>query len=431
MKHPNFFVYRPRPERTLPLIVHLPHVGAWMPGPARDTFVATEQEVEALMDAMFDHGASQVFWPALHYGATLFVNKTARIVYDPERFEDDEQEPMSRHGLGMVYTRLLDGRPLRRPDPHGRDRREIIQRLHRPYVKEFEDLVDEYLERFGEVWILDGHTYPDHPLPFEDPTAERPVVCLGYESQQRAQPEAVRWFHYFEEFFDPFRTRPDTRSVLPNTPFAGSYVPPRHRDDPRVHSLMIELNRSSLRMLSGEVCPAGPCVEEVMKRFLGWQASFIARRLGIERRPWPKPLAAGAAVMQTCRESLGARSRVGDLIDGLRCHIDFVDAFLAGVDHHHIEDCWLARVEVPEPTLRRTGDAPHYAMIDKWTCMARWHGRIEVEILDAPEVVYHGCESFDEEVDWSRRHESREWTAWTLKSLRDAGVLDEDGNFNL
>ncbi len=93
MERQPFTIYRPRPERTIPLIVHLPHVGRHIPQDVLDDFRAPRGDIDDLMDAMYDHDADRVFWSALHYGGTLFVNNTARIVYDPSGSRTTRRSP--------------------------------------------------------------------------------------------------------------------------------------------------------------------------------------------------------------------------------------------------------------------------------------------------------------------------------------------------
>ncbi len=85
--------------------------------------------------------------------------------------------------------------------------------------------------------IIDLHSYPAAPSGFEDPTAERPALCIGTDPVHTPTwlSDAVR---------NAFASLLEIDQIAENTPYSGSYVPLRHygRDD-RVSSVMIELRR--------------------------------------------------------------------------------------------------------------------------------------------------------------------------------------------
>jgi N-formylglutamate amidohydrolase len=95
--------------------------------------------------------------------------------------------------------------------------------------------VTEAVDRHGRALVLDAHSFPSSPFPFEDPSLARPDVCLGFEAP-----------HVPGELVAALGARCRDRglSVAHNEPFAGSYVPlSRYGRDARVGSVMVELNR--------------------------------------------------------------------------------------------------------------------------------------------------------------------------------------------
>jgi N-formylglutamate deformylase len=98
------------------------------------------------------------------------------------------------------------------------------------------EAVDALLADQGRCVIIDLHSYPRDPLPYElDQTARRPAVCLGTDE-----------FHTPEHLLDvtiaAFTPLNDDLAI--DTPFAGTYVPIAHYGhDRRVTSIMIELRR--------------------------------------------------------------------------------------------------------------------------------------------------------------------------------------------
>jgi len=207
-----------------------------VPARWRREIVLDDAALQNELVAMTDHHTDALFAAACtEAGGVAFVNRVSRLVCDPERFESDELEEMSKKGMGAVYTLTSEGQPLRPPGYSAQSREAVLAELFRPYAKALEQQVDAQLERFGRCLLVDGHSFPSRPLPYEDASLERPDLCLGV---------------------DPFHTPPSLVDALEraaqrigwqvavNSPFAGSYVPTKHFGvDARVSSVMIEVNR--------------------------------------------------------------------------------------------------------------------------------------------------------------------------------------------
>lgn len=113
------------------------------------------------------------------YRPWSFVNALSRLVVDPERFPDD-REVMNMVGMGAVYTRTSTGESLRADDAE--QRAELITTFFDPYARALADLVDARLEATGRALIIDIHSYPRDPNPYElRPHDPRPEVCLGFD----------------------------------------------------------------------------------------------------------------------------------------------------------------------------------------------------------------------------------------------------------
>jgi N-formylglutamate amidohydrolase len=93
-------------------------------------------------------------------------------------------------------------------------------------------LVDDRLTATGRAVIIDVHSYPALPLPYElHGTAPRPPVCLGTDPGHTPSALIVAAKAAFPE-------------AAENTPFAGCYVPlPHHGRTRAVTALMVEIRR--------------------------------------------------------------------------------------------------------------------------------------------------------------------------------------------
>src|SRR5204862_3307418 len=103
----------------------------------------------------------------------------SRLVVDPERFPDDELEPMAVKGMGAVYTATTDGAPLRGP-LDASERAELLGRFYEPHHAALEAAADAALTATGGCLLVDCHSFPDDPLPSDlNQEQPRPEICIG------------------------------------------------------------------------------------------------------------------------------------------------------------------------------------------------------------------------------------------------------------
>jgi N-formylglutamate deformylase len=218
------------------IVVHVPHAGTRVPAEVRVGIDLGDddlrREVELMADAGTDLLAASALYP-LPAGPSMVVNRLSRLVVDPERFVDGTEE-LDAVGMGAVYTRTHDGRALRRDD--AAERQALIDRYFAPYTAAMESTIGTVLDRHDRCTILDLHSYPRAPLPYElRPDADRPEVCIGTDPEHTPPALAALAAEVFAEH--GFETGV-------NLPFAGAYVPaPFHRTDLRVRSVMVEVRR--------------------------------------------------------------------------------------------------------------------------------------------------------------------------------------------
>jgi N-formylglutamate amidohydrolase len=236
-------------QGSSPLVVHVPHSSTWLPDAERRGLLLDDAALEAELRSMTDWHTDRIALDALNakgLSGKVFVNNVSRLVVDPERFPDDT-EPMETIGMGPVYRVASDLSPLRHPGPVERER--LLDAYFFPYGRAFTGLVDQTLADFGEVVILDLHSFPSLPLPYEvDQAALRPGICVGTDAYHTS-PDLI------EAAFDVFTDMPG--GVAENSPFSGTYVPLKHwRQTPTVRSMMIEVRRDLY-----QIEPGGPVHE--------------------------------------------------------------------------------------------------------------------------------------------------------------------------
>ncbi|MFV2062167.1 MAG: N-formylglutamate amidohydrolase [Chloroflexota bacterium] len=228
-----FEVISPSGPRT-PVVAHIPHASTLVPAPVRDEIILDDAAVEQEVIHLTDWFTDDLFAFIGVGGGTMFVNRLSGLVFDPERFLDDADEPAAAYGQGVVYTHGSHGRRLR--DDSAALRSARIEALYRPYHAALDGVVAGLLESFGGCTVIDCHSFPSMPLPSEfDQSPERPDICIGTDGMHtpRQLAEAMVSAFTAEGF-----------SVKRDSPFAGTFVPSGyyHRDA-RVRSVMIEVRR--------------------------------------------------------------------------------------------------------------------------------------------------------------------------------------------
>jgi N-formylglutamate amidohydrolase len=143
---------------------------------------------------------------------------------------------MTAVGMGVVYARTSGGIPLRRPLAAA-EREQLLARHYHPHHKLLLEAVDASLRDHGRCLVLDGHSFPSAPLPYElDQSPQRAEICIGTDDFHTPGWVAA----VFTEVF-----RQAGFTVALNRPFAGAIVPLEHyRRERRLTSIMIEINRA-------------------------------------------------------------------------------------------------------------------------------------------------------------------------------------------
>ena len=206
------------------IILHIPHASTVLPN--KVAFLLGAENLAYEVDAMTDHHTDQLFDLS---GARRCVFPVSRLVVDPERFIEDSMESV---GMGVVYTHTAAGEALRAISEI--DRLALINSYYHPHHTALTRMADECLEKHNQCLIIDCHSFPAQPLPYEN-DLNRPDICIGTDAFH-TQPELeATLVNSFQEY---------GYSVAINSPFAGSLVPiDFYRKEPRVQSIMVELNR--------------------------------------------------------------------------------------------------------------------------------------------------------------------------------------------
>lgn len=222
------------------IVVHVPHSATLIPGGVRAQFVLDDEELADELLCMTDWYVDELF--ALPVSeARAVVYPVSRLVCDPERFESDSEEPMAQRGMGVIYTATHDLGELR-TRPTAAEREDLLERYYRPHHRRLTEAVAQVLRSEGECLIVDAHSFPSLPLPYEfdqgpagSQPRQRPAICLGTDDYHTPPALRAAALAAFSARFD---------SVRCDQPFSGALVPAAYwHQEPRVHSIMVEVRR--------------------------------------------------------------------------------------------------------------------------------------------------------------------------------------------
>jgi N-formylglutamate amidohydrolase len=194
-----------------------------------DDYFLTKNELEKEIKIMADMFTDKLFANALNKYGGIQLN-VSRVFLDVERFRDDSLESMADIGMGLAYVKTSDLKKLRTL----KYKNEILD-IYDQYHLEFEKLVKKKLAKHNKCLIIDCHSFPSKPRPYQQNQEYNDIkVCIGVED-----------FHRDDKFVEKIKDKFSEYKVEENAPYKGSIVPNKYySSDSRVKSVMIELDRS-------------------------------------------------------------------------------------------------------------------------------------------------------------------------------------------
>ena len=212
------------------LILHIPHSSTHIP--LFEGYLVDSMALEKEMLKLTDWYTHDLF----HSDADeMIIAGFSRIFCDPERFTDDSQEVMAQYGMGVLYEKSDAGEMIRNVTPELKAK--VLADYYWKHHGRFSAAVNNQLNLFGKVTIVDCHSFPSKPLTRAlDKNPDRPDFNIGTDP-----------FHTPKELVDLsvsfFKEAGYTLGV--DWPYKGSIVPLEHYQKNRnVSSIMLEVNRA-------------------------------------------------------------------------------------------------------------------------------------------------------------------------------------------
>ncbi len=152
------------------------------------------------------------------------------LYVDVEKYWDDEKEEMSKHGMGAIYTKDINGGSLHK-------KKGIYVSEAKKYYDEHHEKLSKACDSKEDVLILDIHSFNYQMSRFVTKERTLPDVCLGVNNDESRSDDLIWRIRLWNQANNAF-------SYRINDPYKGSIMPNRRRKGQKIYSLMFEFNKN-------------------------------------------------------------------------------------------------------------------------------------------------------------------------------------------
>lgn len=246
------------------MLIHIPHSSMYIPDEYVEYFCADSETILRNLIALSDYATDNLFCHPRYQNRLVFP--ISRLLCDVERYRSDNDEIMSKQGMGVVYTHGAYCEPLR--SYNETLRAEILRRYYDPHHEALLQRVTAAIDEFGYCIIVDAHSFPSKPLPYElDQSPYRADFCIGTDKIHTPAALSKEICNCITEMGYTFEL---------NKPYGGTIVPlPLYGSGASVISVMIEINRrlymdESKQSLSPQFDETKKTVLNILDVIAGW-----------------------------------------------------------------------------------------------------------------------------------------------------------------
>lgn len=204
--------------QAIPIIANVPHSGLLIPQGMLEQLEPSHQQYlpnqDWHLDKLYD------FLPKL--GMTVLQAIYSRYVVDLNR---SLKEPLfGNFWQSVVAEKTAFNTPLYQSPPSQQEIQQRVEQYYHPYHDQLRRLLDQSIEQFGKVYLLDLHSFLGL---IED------EICLGNRNGKTC---SDRFISTVEEAFCSSGYR-----VVRNKVFSGGYITQHYGQSPQVEALQVEI----------------------------------------------------------------------------------------------------------------------------------------------------------------------------------------------
>ena len=212
-----FNFYEPQGQEV-PIVANLPHSGMFVPGAIAAQF--TPEHLQALPNT--DWHLDQLYASLPTFGITVLQATHSRYVVDLNR---QIKEPVfGNFWAAVIPEKTAFGQPIYQTIPSQLEIAERVRDFYLPYHDQLAAVVQEKLDRFGKVYLLDLHSFLG---------LITDQVCLGNCNGQTSSESLIA---IVEQSF----LQAGYQTVR-NKVFTGGYITKHYGQLPGVEALQIEV----------------------------------------------------------------------------------------------------------------------------------------------------------------------------------------------
>lgn len=158
----------------------------------------------------------------------------SRMFCDVERFRNDEDEIMSKLGMGAIYTMTSDKTIFSKYNESYKEK--VLTEYYDKHHKELYELCKQIIEMYKKCYIIDLHSFSDEMVLKMLGKTNNPDICIGVDLEFQDENFTEFTINHFNHY---------GYTVMINHPYSGTIVPTPYyvAKDQRVKSLMIEINK--------------------------------------------------------------------------------------------------------------------------------------------------------------------------------------------
>lgn len=204
-------------------IIHIPHSSLEIPKYFKNNLLVDEEYFNKENIFICDYLVDK-FIPNNFNNIIKF--KYSRMFCDVERYLDNSKEEMSKHGMGVLYTKDSNSKVFVNRQ---KDEKLTID-LYKKHHEELDNMVERILSKYNNCFIIDLHSFSDEFVYKMFNIKNNPDICIGINNNYDKEllEKTINHFNSYEY------------SIKINYPYSGSIISNRF---PEVNSMMIEINK--------------------------------------------------------------------------------------------------------------------------------------------------------------------------------------------
>ena len=207
-------------------IIHIPHASLEIPNSFKKRLIIDNKNFIKENIFISDYRIDE-FIPKKFPNIVKF--NYSRLFCDVERYLDDEQEEMSKYGMGAIYSKDSNNKEFIKLD--NKYKQFIINNYYKKHHEELDSKVEELLIKYNECFIIDLHSFSDEFVNKMFNKKNNPDICIGINKSNYDINILEKTINHFNSY---------GYSVMINSPYSGSIISNKY---PEVKSIMIEVNK--------------------------------------------------------------------------------------------------------------------------------------------------------------------------------------------